>query len=93
MEQLTPYRESIDAIDEQIIELLGRRYSVCRDVARLKKASEIPMMQSGRVEQVKKRCAALAERHGVDPGFVRELYALIIDEACRIEDRIIDASD
>ena len=93
MEQLTPYRESIDAIDEQIIELLGQRYSVCRDVARLKKASEIPMMQSGRVEQVKKRCAELAERHGVDPGFVRELYALIIDEACRIEDRIIEASD
>ncbi|MGE0372210.1 MAG: chorismate mutase [Gammaproteobacteria bacterium] len=93
MEQLNPYRETIDAIDEQIIELLGRRYSVCRDVARLKKASEIPMMQRGRVEQVKQRCAALAERHGVDPGFVRELYTLIIDEACRIEDRIIDASD
>lgn len=92
MEQLTAYRESIDAIDEQLIELLGRRYAVCRDVARLKRQRNIPMMQTGRVEQVKARCAALAERHGVDPRFVRDLYGLIIDEACRIEDQIIDGA-
>jgi chorismate mutase-like protein len=93
MEQLTAYRESIDSIDEELIELLGRRYAVCREVARVKKERNIPMMQTGRVEQVKERCAALAGRHGVDPKFIRELYALIIAEACRIEDRIIDASD
>ena len=60
MEQLTEYREAIDSIDEKLIELLGRRYAVCRDVARLKKERNIPMMQTGRVEQVKERCAALA---------------------------------
>lgn len=91
MEQLAAYRESIDAIDDKLIELLGRRYAVCRDVARLKQQRNIPMMQTGRVEQVKERCAALAERHGVDPGFVRELYGLIISEACRIEDQIIES--
>lgn len=93
MDKLAEYRAEIDAIDERLIELLGRRYTVCRDVARFKKEKRIPMMQSGRVEQVKERCARLAERHGVDPGFVRELYAVIIGEACRIEDQIIESAD
>jgi len=91
MEKLTAYRESIDAIDAQLVELLGRRYAICREVARLKKAHDIPMMQTGRVEQVKQRCARLAAQHEVDPDFIRELYALIIGEACRIEDDIIGA--
>ncbi len=92
MDQLVVYRESIDAIDTQLVELLGRRYAICREVARLKKGSDIPMMQPGRVEQVKQRCAELAKQHDVDPEFIRELYTLIIGEACRIEDRIIGAS-
>lgn len=93
MEELSAYRESIDSIDEKLVELLGLRYAICRDVARLKKQRNIPMMQTGRVAQVKERCAALAERHDVDPQFVRELYTLIINEACRIEDHIIESRD
>lgn len=93
METLVQYRSLIDSIDKQIIDLLGRRYAVCRDVARFKKERDIPMMQNGRVDQVKDRCASLALAHGIDPEFVRELYTLIIDEACRVEDRIIDSAD
>ncbi len=87
------YRAQIDAFDEKLIEVLGRRYAVCRDVARHKKAQGIPMMQGGRVNQVKDRCAALAAANDVDPDFVRELYTLIINEACRIEDQIMGAPD
>jgi 4-amino-4-deoxychorismate mutase len=93
MEKLSEYRILIDSIDAELIELLGKRYAVCRDVARFKKAQAIPMMQSGRVDKVKDRCATLAAGYGVDPGFIRELYTLIINEACRIEDRIIDSTD
>ncbi len=93
MEKLAQYRTLIDSIDNQIIDLLGRRYAVCRDVACFKKERDIPMMQNGRVDQVKERCASLAVVHGIDPEFIRELYTLIINEACRVEDRIIDSAN
>lgn len=93
MEKLAEYRALIDSLDEKLIELLGQRYAVCRDVARYKKERSIPMMQTGRVEQVKQRCATLAMAHGVDSHFIRELYSLIINEACQIEDQIIDSAD
>jgi chorismate mutase len=93
MEKLVEYRARIDAIDDDLIKLLGRRYAICRDVARYKKERQIPMMQTNRVKQVKERCAELALLQGVDPEFVRELYTLIIEEACRIEDRIIESAE
>ncbi|MFB8788244.1 MAG: chorismate mutase [Potamolinea sp.] len=48
MKQLEPFRKKIDDLDLQIIELLGQRFDICRQVAHLKKAENIPMMQSGR---------------------------------------------
>lgn len=90
MEALVRFRSQLNEIDESIVELLGKRYAVCRSVADFKRENGIPMMQPSRVAEVKERCAKLAELHGVNPEFARRLYGLIIDEACRLEDEIID---
>lgn len=90
-EALSKFRAELNELDSSLIELLGRRFAVVKAVGEHKKQHNIPMMQQGRVEQVKARCAALGEQHGLDPHFVRKLYALIIEEACRVEDVIIEA--
>jgi chorismate mutase-like protein len=86
---LSEYRSQIDAIDQQVIELLGRRFDVCRRVAEHKRAEAIPMMQPGRVQEVLARAARRGEANGVPGAFMRSLYELIIGEACRLEDEII----
>ena len=91
MSDLDEFRHQIDDLDRQLVDLVGRRYEICRQVAELKRTQGIPMMQSGRVEQVKARVAELGARRGVNPDLLRQLYALIIGEACRLEDEIIDA--
>ncbi len=86
-------RSEIDDIDAQIVALLGRRIGVCRRVAAHKRQNGIEMMQPERVREVGERVERLAEEHGLDPAFVRRLYDLIIDAACRIEDAIIADGD
>ncbi len=90
MEALSKFREELNELDEQLVELLGKRYQVIREVGHFKKANTIPMMQSKRVEKVKDRCAEMGKKVQLDPDFIRGLYTLIIDEACRIEDLIMD---
>jgi chorismate mutase len=51
------------------------------------------MMQPHRVEQVKTRSAETGLGYGLAPGFVRTLYGVIIDEACRRETSIIEGAD
>lgn len=89
MNTLEQYRHEIDSLDAQIIRALGNRFEVCRKIAEFKREQVIPMMQYGRVEEVKRRCAELGTEYGIDPELVLNLYTLIINESCRMEDKII----
>jgi len=90
MDQLSQFRQEIDDLDTQIIEALGKRFEVCKQVAHFKKATNIPMMQPGRVEEVKRRRQELGLQHSINADFMLNLYSLIIQESCRIEDEIIE---
>lgn len=88
--ELAMYREEIDALDHALLEHLSRRLEVCKKVAEFKKTWNIPMMQPARVTQVKLSRSAIGKQLGLDEDFVISLYELIIKEACRLEDEIID---
>ena len=92
MSHLERFRREIDSIDDQLIDLLARRFELCRTVARHKLAHGIPVVMPDRIEQVKARCGEQAENRAVDSAFVRALYTMIIDEACRIEHEIMAPS-
>jgi len=89
MTELDALRSEIDAIDEELVRALARRFEVVTRVARYKARTGTPMMQSDRVLAVAERSAALAQAHGLDPGMVRRLFELLIDETCAFEDRRI----
>ncbi len=87
---LAAFRAELDTLDHQLIALLGRRLEIAREVARYKSANDIPVMQHGRVKNVKERNSRLGEAVNLDPAFVERLYGVIIDEMCRVEDEIVD---
>ncbi|HEX3480438.1 MAG TPA: chorismate mutase [Kofleriaceae bacterium] len=91
MEELDAFRSQLDELDAELVALVARRLQICDQVAALKRRNGIPMMQPGRVEQVKWRAIARGAELGLSEPFVEQLYALIIAEACRREDAIIGA--
>jgi chorismate mutase-like protein len=86
MEELAEYRKQIDALDNQIVELLARRFEIVRSVGRLKARIKIPVVQSARVDEVKDRVGTMAATKNLDPDFVRHLYQIMIDHAHTLED-------
>ncbi|MEU9163357.1 chorismate mutase [Streptomyces sp. NPDC048424] len=88
---LRPFRERLEALDGQLAELVAARLAICCEVAEVKRANGIPMMQPQRVTTVREAYAARGERLNLSPEFMRSLATLLIDEACRLEDEIIDA--
>jgi chorismate mutase len=88
---LSSFRARLDVLDAKIAGLVAERLTICAEVARVKKANGIAMMQPARVESV---CDAYADRavaSGVHPAFMRSLARLIVAEACRLEDEIIES--
>ena len=90
IDKLQVWRNELDTLDDQIVSLFSRRFAICREVAAYKRETGIPMMQTGRVHEVKQRAAEKGRARGLRAGFITALYDLIIDEACELEDEIID---
>lgn len=88
MEILKPYRERIDAVDNQIVDLLVARESIIKEVAHIKVKHEIPSVLQDRVDEVKARCMARAEEQGASSEMVKELYTRLIKFSCDLEDEI-----
>lgn len=74
------------AEDQQIIEHLAARMSLVRLVGEHKRDSAIPVMQPGQVSAVLDRAAARADEHGLSQRFARNLFGIVIQEACRVEE-------
>jgi 4-amino-4-deoxychorismate mutase len=89
---LDPFRRRLDELDDQIARLLGARFEVCREVARYKRAHGVPMMQPGRVREVRARYLARGGEVELPPEFTEDLFELLITATCRMEDELIDAA-
>ena len=87
---LAPFRARLDEIDAQLVDLLGERFQICREVAVHKAEHEIEMMQPGRVQIVRARYL----QHGAEvdlPGdFTAGFFDLMIDATCRAEDELME---
>lgn len=89
MESLKPYRARIDALDQQIIDLLRERYDVIEEVADLKGREGIAAVLPDRVEEVRENAADLAAAKGLDEEFIRQLYQQLIDHSCALEEKMM----
>nr|WP_241386848.1 chorismate mutase family protein [Rhodococcus sp. CH91] len=91
--ELDDLRAELDAIDGALLDDVRARLEVCTRVAELKQRHGLDVLQPGRMEVVHRRAQDYAQRHGISGDFVRSLYGLLIDEACRLEDRIVSGAD
>lgn len=90
---LEPFRRRLDELDEQIARAFGERFQICREIALYKREHEIPMMQPGRVEQVRARYLARGEEVNLPADFTGALFELMIGATCKLEDELIDGAD
>jgi 4-amino-4-deoxychorismate mutase len=86
---LEPFRRRLDALDEQVTRLLGERFDVCREIARYKQRHAIPMMQPGRVQEVRARYRARGAQVGLPRDFTAALFELLIGATCKLEDQLM----
>lgn len=86
---LEPYRRRLDELDETIAQALGERFEVCRQIAFYKREHAIPMMQPGRVDEVRSRYQARGAEVNLPADFTGSLFELLIAATCRMEDELM----
>lgn len=82
---LTVLRERIDKLDDELLELLARRMGVSREIGAYKKEHDMPVLQTGRYEELLARRTAQAAALGMDPTFMRTVLQAIHEESVRVQ--------
>jgi chorismate mutase len=89
---LAEYRKEIDALDDQIVDLLSRRFAIASEVAAYKAMSGIAVRLEDRIAEVLERNANRATKNGAEAEAIRAIYKTIIDVTCAYEEAKISKS-
>ena len=86
---LDDLRRDIDRVDEVLVRLLNERARCVCEVGRLKKAQGLEVYQPDREKEVLMHVRGIAAEGPLGPDAVARLFERIIDEARRLERRVV----
>ncbi|MBQ9275717.1 MAG: chorismate mutase [Succinivibrio sp.] len=89
MRNLTQCREQIDAVDQQILQLLKERNEIARDIAQCKLESDQAVTDAEREEQKLSGLGRQALKEGLSASYVRDVFKTIISHTVAYEKRYI----
>ena len=89
MATLDDLRNDIDRVDEVLVRLLNERARVACEIGKLKKAQGIDVYQPEREKEVLDHVRSVATEGPLGPEAIARLFERIIDEARRLERRLI----
>jgi chorismate mutase-like protein len=86
---LDDLRRDIDRVDEVLVRLLNERARCVCEVGRLKKEQGLEVYQPDREKEVLSHVRSIAAEGPLGPEAVARLFERIIDEARRLERRVV----
>lgn len=86
IDYLSETRNIIDEIDNEIIELLNKRFELMPEIARFKTENHLPIFQSEREQEILENKIVQAKELGLSETFVRNLFELIFEESKRLQE-------
>ena len=82
-ESLDSLRKQIDALDEQLLNLLTKRMRVSREIAQYKKAHDMAVVQTGRYSEILDTRAVQGSLCGKAPDFIKKVFEAVHEESAR----------
>jgi chorismate mutase / prephenate dehydrogenase len=89
-DDLLELRDRLNAIDDDLVTLAGRRMELVAEIGRVKRASGRPDRDAGREEEVMARARRTAVRQGVPPDLAEALLRALVRASLQLqeEDRV-----
>jgi len=93
MPTLDDLRDNIDRVDEVLVRLLNERARVACEIGRMKKDLGMEVYQPEREKQVLAHVRGIAAEGPLGADAIARLFERIIDEARRLERRVIHGEE
>jgi len=84
-ENISVLRKQIDEIDEQLLTILAKRNRISMEIGTYKKENNMPVLQTGRYNEILEKRAHMGEAMNLDREFVFAIMKAIHEESVRIQ--------
>lgn len=78
-------RNQIDRLDSEIIESLKMRFNIVERIGDLKMKNNVTALQVHRMDAMMKKIGEMAEKVGLRPDFVEEIYHVVHEESVKVQ--------
>lgn len=85
---LTVFRNKINQLDQQIIQLLGQRMEAARAIGIYKQSHQMEVLQSNRFNEVLKKAIENGKAAGLSEEFIKALYEDIHKESIQQQEAL-----
>ncbi|MCD6332421.1 MAG: bifunctional 3-deoxy-7-phosphoheptulonate synthase/chorismate mutase type II [Bacteroidales bacterium] len=89
-DELEQLRSQIDRLDQELLDILGRRMEVASEIGRCKKENGVIILQTQRWDQILDRCMQLGKEHGLSDEFIQKIFRAIHQESINTQTRIMN---
>lgn len=86
LERLDTLRGEVGEVTEEIIRLIGRRFSLVKEISDIKIRAGIPVRDLAVEEALRQRVAALCDKYGVKRELGLKILNLLIEESVRMQE-------
>lgn len=83
MEELDLLRKKIDSIDEQIAHLFEQRLHICKEIGKIKKENNLPILNKNREQEVIEKNSSLINKEFKN-SYIK-LIKLIMEESKKLQ--------
>lgn len=89
-ESLELLRKQIDNLDNELLEVLAKRMRVACEIGQFKKEHRMPVIQTGRYDDLMTSRVKLATEMGMSADFMRKILAAVHEESVRQQIEIVN---
>lgn len=89
-EDLSVLRHQIDELDNQLLEVLAKRFRVSREIGTYKKEHDMAVLQALRYDEILHNRVAQAESIGINGDFMKNILEAIHEESVRVQLELIN---
>ena len=87
--KLGTLRAKIDVADNQLIELLSKRMKISDEIGQVKKAQNVSVLQTKRLNEILGKMVLEGEQHGLSEEFILRLFKAVHQESINHQEKIM----
>lgn len=93
IDKLTQYRNMIDEIDDELLNVLKKRMNVIEQIGQYKKEQHITIFQLERWQEILRTRSQWAEKLGIPRAHIEKLCILLHEESIRLQTEVMNKKD